>query len=86
MRVKGSIWGPCKPPLFKGAHPSALAVISDWFAYKLQGHSSTIGVGASWKGGALRVRVAGRFALQSDTGGIYLFHSPHYIFTWPCLP
>ena len=35
------------PPLFKGAQSHALAVVLDWFAYKVQGHSSTIGVGAS---------------------------------------
>ena len=49
-------------------------------------HSSSIGMGASWKAGALHVRVASWSALQSNTGGIYPFHSPHYFSVWPCLP
>ena len=47
------------PPLFKGAHPHALAAISDSIAYMVQCHSSTIGVGTSRKVGAFRIRVAG---------------------------
>ena len=74
------------PPLFKGACPHALAVISDLVAYMVQCHSSTISVGTSGKVGAFRIRVAGRFTFHSDTGVIYPFHSPHYVFVWPCLP
>ena len=70
---------PCKPPLFKGAHPHVLAVISDWFAYKVQGHSSTIGMGASWKVGAFHVKVAGWLALQSDRG-VSTHFTPHIMF------
>ena len=51
------------PPLFKGAHPCALAVMSDSVAYKVQCHFSTIGVGTSGKVEAFHIRVAGQFAL-----------------------
>ena len=49
----------CNPPLFKGACPHALAVISVSVAYMVQCHSSTIGVGTSGKVGAFHIRVAG---------------------------
>ena len=68
------------PPLFKEAHPHALAVISDSVACMVQCHSSTIGVGTSGKVGAFHIRVSGRFAFHSDTGVIYLFHSPTIMF------
>ena len=85
--VWGFSGGPCiTPPLFKGAHPHALAVISSSVAYRVQCHSSTIGVGTSGKVGAFRIRVAGQFALHSNMGIIYPFHSPYYVFVWPCLP
>ena len=74
------------PPLFKGAHPCALAVISDSVAYMVQCHSSTIDVGTSGKVGAFHIRVAGQFTFHPNMGVIYLFHSPHYVFVWPCLP
>ena len=73
--------GPHKPPLFKGACPHALAVISDWFAYKVQGHSSTIGMGASWKAGAFHVGVAGWSALQSDMG-VFTHFTPPIMFSF----
>ena len=54
------LWGSMyNPPLFKGACPCALAVISDSVAYMVQCHSSTIGVGTSGKVGAFHIRVAG---------------------------
>ena len=37
------------------------------------------------KVGAFHIRVAGWFTFHSDTGVIYPFHSPHYVFVWPCL-
>ena len=68
------------PLLFKEAGPCALAVISDLVTYKIQCHSSTIGVGTSVKVGAFHIRVAGQFVLHSDMGVIYLFHSPSIMF------
>ena len=47
------------PPLFKGAHPHVLAVISDSVAYMVQCHSSTISAGTSGKVGAFHISVAG---------------------------
>ena len=57
--VWGFSGGPCITPLFKGAHPHALAVIADSVAHRVQCHSSTISVGTYGKGGAFHIRLAG---------------------------
>ena len=49
-------------------------------------HSSSIGMGASWKTGELCVGVAGWSALQSDTGVFTHFTPPIIFSVWPCLP
>ena len=82
----GIFWGSTYNPLLKGACPHALAVISGSVAYMVQCHSSTISVGTSGKVGAFCIRVAGQLAYHSNTGVICPFHSPHYVFVWPCLP
>ena len=74
------------PFLFKGACPHALAVVSDSVAYMVQCNSSTIGVGTSGEVEAFHIRVAGQFTFHTDMGVIYPFHSPYYVFVWPCLP
>ena len=54
------LWGSMyNLPLFKGAHPCVLAVISDSVAYMVQCDSSTISVGISGKVGAFHIKVAG---------------------------
>ena len=90
LTICGDSWGivgfHVLPPLFKRAHPHALTVISDSVADRVRCHSYTISVGTSGEVGAFRVRVAGCFALHSNTGVTNPFHSPHYVFIWPCLP
>ena len=88
-------WGYCpggsqyNPPFFKGACPQALTV--DFCLVALEGHNTTLlllAVGTSWEGRSIpHVRVAGSI-LPSHLlhGATYPFHSPHYVFVWPCLP